>query len=329
MSRGIKNSRVYKYLRRIVYEYKAYRVNQDVSVVTLHNYLHNPVRQDFWLRDFIQDRNLLVNSNKKVSVFSVFGSKRMMRLNRDDIKIFIARENVHREQWKDYANNCQDVKSIDLSLGFDYGDTDRYMRFPLWIMWLFPPEVDYAYIKKWCEQINHPTNVSYEERKFCAFLCSHDDIGRREIYDQLSCIDKVDCDGRLFHNNDELKQKYGDDKLRYLRHYRFNLCPENSSAKGYVTEKLFEAISSGCVPIYTGNAGCPPEPDILNEDAIIFIDMLGDNMDSLKRIDTLNSYPTAYMEFAAQPRLKQDAADKIWSYIQDLESRLRILINNE
>ena len=299
---------------------------QDSTQITLHNYLHNPAPQDFWLRDFILSRNLLVHSKKKISIFSVFGSKWMMHLNRDDIKIFIARENVHREQWKDYANNCLDVKSIDLSLGFDYGDSERYMRFPLWIMWLFPPDVNYDYIKQWCERINHPMNVSYDDRKFCAFLCSHDDIGRREIYDQLSGIDKVDCDGRLFHNNDELKQKYEDDKLRYLRNYRFNLCPENSSAKGYVTEKLFEAISSGCVPIYTGNAGSSPESGILNEDAIIFIDMPGDNKEPLKRITALNSSHTAYMEFAAQPRLKQDAADRIWSYIQDLEYRLKKLI---
>ena len=203
------------------------------------------------------------------------------------------------------------------------------MRFPLWIMWLFPPDVDYAYIKEWCEQINHPTNVSYGDRKFCAFLCSHDDIGRREVYEQLSTIGRVDCDGRLFHNNDDLKSKYNDDKLRYLRNYRFNLCPENSSSKGYVTEKIFEAIASGCVPIYTGNDGCPPEPDIINSDAIVYIDMLGDNAKVLKTIQSLNNDRDTYMEFAAQPRLKQDAADKIWSYIQDLESRLRILINNE
>lgn len=319
---------ILKPIKRSYHRVERYFVDQEKSSITLHNYLRRPAAQDFWLRDFIQARNLLGESNKKISVFSVFGSKWMMRLNRDDIKIFIARENVHREQWKDYANNCLDVSAIDLSIGFDYGDTERYMRFPLWIMWLFPPDVDYSYIKDWCERINHPKNSSYENRKFCAFLCSHNDIGRKDVYEQLSSLDKVDCDGRLFHNNDELKQIYGDDKLRYLLNYRFNLCPENSSAKGYVTEKIFEAIASGCVPIYTGNEGIPPEPEILNSDAIVYIDMPGDNKEALKRIQSLNNDKDAYMAFANQPRLKPDAADHIWAYVQELETRIKSLIAN-
>lgn len=326
MNKNIKKLKIYKKLRRFYAELKAYKVAQEPSGVTMHNYLATPAPQDYWLRDFILHRGLLDSSNKTISIFSVFGSKMMMRLNRDDIKIFIARENVHREQWTDYVDNCLDVKSIDLSLGFDYGDTERYMRFPLWIMWLFPPDVDYAYIKKWCAQINHPTNVSYDDRKFCAFLCSHDDIGRREVYDQLSTIGKVDCDGKLFHNNDDLKEKYDDDKLRYLRNYRFNLCPENSSANGYVTEKIFEAIASGCVPIYTGNDRNAPESDIINPDAGVYIDMPGDNKEALKKIQLLNNDKDVYMAFAVQPRLKPDAAEHIWTYIQELEKRLRKLI---
>lgn len=317
---------VLKPIKRDYHRVERYYVNQEKSPVTLHNYLHKPTKQDFWLRDFIQARNLLSGSKKKISIFSVFGSKWMMRLNRDDIKIFIARENVHREQWVDYANNCLDVSSINLSLGFDYGDSERYMRFPLWIMWLFPPTVDYQYVKEWCERINHPKNSSYADRKFCAFLCSHDDIGRREVYDQLNSIGRVDCDGRLFHNNDELKQLYGDDKLRYLEAYRFNLSPENSSAKGYVTEKIFEAIASGCVPIYCGNDGNAPESDILNPDAILYINMPSDNLDALTRIAELNADEAKYMQFASQPRLLPDAADRIYAYIQELENRLKILI---
>lgn len=70
------------------------------------------------------------------------------------------------------------------------------------------------------------------------------------MYGQYSTIGRVDCDGKLFHNNNDLKQVYHDDKLEYLRRYRFNLTPENTNHKDYVTEKLFEAIASGCIPIF-------------------------------------------------------------------------------
>ena len=320
--------KAFKRTRKFIRLLRKYRVPQDPSQITIYNYPNRPVRFDLWLRDFIEHHKLLDGSKKKIGVFFPFGHKWMMRLNRSDIKIFIARENIHREQWVDYAQNALDVPSLDLSLGFDYGDTDRYMRFPLWIMWLFPPTVTFEDIKEWCKQVDSPENKSYKDRKFCSFLCSHDDIGRDEIYEQLASVGRVDCDGRYKHNNDELKQKYNDDKLLYLQHYRFNLCPENSSDVGYVTEKLFEAVHSGCVPIYSGNGGENPEPDIINPYAIIWVDLFKDNAEALKQIAALNSDEAAYMKFANQPRLMPDAAERIWGYIQELERRLRTLIND-
>lgn len=39
-----------------------------------------------------------------------------------------------------------------------------------------------------------------------------------------------------------------------LASYRFNLCLENTHVRGFVTEKLWEAIRAGCVPIYYGSS---------------------------------------------------------------------------
>ena len=36
--------------------------------------------------------------------------------------------------------------------------------------------------------------------------------------------------------------------------YKFSLCFENCEAVGYVTEKIFDSMFSGCIPIYMG---CP------------------------------------------------------------------------
>ena len=40
------------------------------------------------------------------------------------------------------------------------------------------------------------------------------------------------------------------DKIEWLKSYKFNICFENSSYPGYLTEKLFDAFMGGCVPIY-------------------------------------------------------------------------------
>ena len=44
-----------------------------------------------------------------------------------------------------------------------------------------------------------------------------------------------------------------DDKIRTIRHYRFCFCYENiKDIDGYVTEKIFDCFTAGCVPIYWG-----------------------------------------------------------------------------
>lgn len=44
-----------------------------------------------------------------------------------------------------------------------------------------------------------------------------------------------------------------DDKIRTLRNYRFNFCYENiKDLEGYVTEKIFDSFTAGCIPVYRG-----------------------------------------------------------------------------
>ena len=43
-------------------------------------------------------------------------------------------------------------------------------------------------------------------------------------------------------------------KLEFLKNSNFNLCYENCNADYYVSEKIWEAISAGCLPIYYANA---------------------------------------------------------------------------
>ena len=44
-------------------------------------------------------------------------------------------------------------------------------------------------------------------------------------------------------------------KLEFLSQFTFNLCFENSQAPGYLTEKPFDALIAGSVPIYEGDPG--------------------------------------------------------------------------
>ncbi len=42
-------------------------------------------------------------------------------------------------------------------------------------------------------------------------------------------------------------------KLPCLQQYRFNICLENTrNTTGYITEKIFDAMQAGCIPVYAG-----------------------------------------------------------------------------
>lgn len=42
-------------------------------------------------------------------------------------------------------------------------------------------------------------------------------------------------------------------KLEILKNYHFNLCFENTNTDYYCTEKIWDSIKAGCLPIYYGN----------------------------------------------------------------------------
>lgn len=58
-----------------------------------------------------------------------------------------------------------------------------------------------------------------------------------------------------------------EDKMITLRNYKFSLCFENAEFEGYVTEKIFDSLFAGCIPIYLG---APDIKDYVPEN--VFID---------------------------------------------------------
>ena len=245
-----------------------------------------------------------------------------------DLRIFVARENLHKPGMKRWEHQFLNDNRFQLSIGFDNLEHDQYLRIPFWMTWnTFQPTDTYKEIKERVLHMNNPLNHSYDNRKFACFLCSHSDPGRQHLYDRLSSIDRVDCDGRGMHNNDTLRMIHKDNKLSYLRDYRFNLTPENSNDPYYCTEKLMEAFQAGTVPIYFG-CNNNPEPDVINSKAIVFIMQAEIPENQLKLISELNSSKDSYMEFATQPCLLPDAENVIWGYYEQLEDKLKEIIKN-
>lgn len=303
------------------------------------NFWDGQAANEIWFTGFLKSHGILDSHPKARFAFcSALGDVRLLLIDEllypftnNRKRIFYSGENVHHSVFKDYNNNLLDRHSIDLSLGFDYIDDIRYMRFPLWLLEMFSPDATEEDIKKTCEYLSHP-NPETTRNRFCALVAGNSTMlgtssleMRTDMVNRLNTIAPVDCAGKLLHNTDELKTRFNDNKAEFLKQYRFYICPENASVEGYVTEKLFHCIGSGCVPIYWGAAG-NPEPDVLNHDAILFWDPDGDNNTVLQRIADLQYNPQQYKDFFSQPRLQPDAWQVVAGYFERLEKHLNGLL---
>lgn len=77
---------------------------------------------------------------------SVFGPREHIRQSRATVKIFFSGENTRR--FKAYKDHC--LKDVDLSLGMEYIDHEKFIRFPLWLTYLFlPTSLKKKFSKRW------------------------------------------------------------------------------------------------------------------------------------------------------------------------------------
>lgn len=162
-------------------------------------------------------------------------------LNYDCVKILFSGENIRT-----------DYNLVDYTLDYDYMDFgDRHLCVPLFYL-LYNP-LQYGTNSMDSKNRNIDTQSLRQRNKFCAILVSNGGrkrtLFRNLAFEKLNAYKKVDSGGS-WNNNIGYKVSA---KITWLRNYKFNICFENSSYPGYLSEKLYEAYISGCIPIYWGD----------------------------------------------------------------------------
>lgn len=314
----------WKFRKQIEQSFKAQQTQNHGAQIQFYNWWPDDSHSR-WLHDFIVLRGLLDNTNKTIALCSVFDDKSILEHVDTDIRIFFSGENLHNPRHAQYADYMlSGKKPFDLGLGFDCFEHENYLRFPLWLTYMFAPNVTEEDIRKRCNELRFPQVDN--KTKFASLIARYDWNGvRTEIVESIKNLGFVDCPSALLHNDDTLQNQFKDDKTAYLMQYKFNICPENTNAYGYVTEKLFEAISAGCIPVYLGSYNTP-ESKILNPNAIIFWDKENYGEKALEQIRDLYLHPDRMREFMGQPRLLPGAEEEILLMINDLKSRLMALL---
>jgi len=97
------------------------------------------------------------------------------------------------------------------------------------------------------------TKIAAKKRLCCAFLSSAMDLsGRQRLMTELMDYLPVDSFGRFKRNRRLFRDKGVATKLRVMSRYRFTFAFENAIDPDYVTEKLFQPLAVGSIPVYLG-----------------------------------------------------------------------------
>lgn len=144
----------------------------------------------------------------------------------------------------------------DYGAGYDYIEFgDRYKRFPLWIHDY--PRIDFTETKVF--QTPAPSkeeayNILKKKTRFCSFVVSNNRVAqatRIQFFHLLSTYKQVSSGGKVLRN---VEGEEAGNKGLLEQNSKFAIVFENTSQRGYNSEKLMHTFPSNLLPIYWG---CP------------------------------------------------------------------------
>ncbi|PAF45293.1 glycosyltransferase family 10 [Helicobacter sp. 11S02629-2] len=250
---------------------------------------------DFW-DDFKEDFNLLHNAlsynydlvhdskNPEVVFCSVFGSS---ALEYKCKRIIYIGENI-----------CPNFNAYDYALSFErLSYMDRHLRVPHYIWKGF-----FDLQKDEYKSLRLRDDRAMLDRKFCNIIYSNDfniESMRMDTLHSFSKYKQVDSGGRAANNiGGPVK-----DKIAFQSGYKFSLAIENSSHKGYVTEKIMDAFLAGSVPIYWGASDVNLD---FNKESFINLNDFANLESALEYIKKLDSDDALYLKMLRANPLNND-----------------------
>ena len=127
-------------------------------------------------------------------------------------------------------------------------------RFDLTMTYRLDSDVPVPYINEWIYgQLRRPPAPKTENATAVIFLSNmRENSGRSSYITELMKYIRVDSYGK-WKPNRVLQQDTGKEtKLDTIARYRFSLAFENSLSQDYVSEKFFDSLIAGSVPVYLG-----------------------------------------------------------------------------
>jgi hypothetical protein len=238
---------------------------------------------DFW-PDFDKSQNFFINmlsnyfdvqivSNPDFLFFSNYGSA---HLSYTCIKIFYTGESTP-----------PDYLQCDYSISFELEENDRNLRLPLYFL--------YGDVNEILSPKKPFSEIRNQHNRFCNMVVSNGDSKKRiDFFHQLSKYKQVDSGGRFLNNIGG----HVEDKKKFISSYKFTFAFENIIYPGYTTEKVFEPMLCGSMPIYWGN----PKVNLdFNTKSFVCWDDYGSDEAVINRIIELDQNDSLYEEVYMEP----------------------------
>lgn len=179
-------------------------------------------------------------------------------------------------------------KDCDWAFSSHYINNSRHYRLPI-----------YAYMNEDVAQLTidkkEPQKILAEKTGFCNFIYSNPACkARNNFFKHLCQYKKVDSAGRLMNN----VSYRVDNKIEFLKKYKFTIAFENSEYNGYTTEKIYEPFLANSIPIYWGN---PLVSKDFNTKAFLnYYDFPSEDA-LIKQIIEIDNDDNLFMEYISQP----------------------------
>lgn len=194
------------------------------------------------------------------------------------------------------------------AMTFDHENSPKHYRLPLYVVDMHGAMLEgftNSHLK--ITNVEHDYEKDYDMRDFCSFVVSNP---RQEMRNAMFHLTnehrRVHSAGPHLNNMGAIlprdKLKY---KLEFLNNYRFNICFENGSQPGYVTEKILNAFQTKTMPIYWGS---PTVGRDFNTNAFINVHNFATLNDVVKYVAHLDSPAgkTEYLDIIERPAFKNN-----------------------
>jgi hypothetical protein len=214
-------------------------------------------------------------------------------------------------------------KDGDYHLSFDPSRYDlKNVRLPLWYIYInfhnlqnqknpIPAvTVDEINYNKWSET---------KRDKFCVAPFSAVHKNRVDFFNLLNTYKQTHGFGLPFGNGDNDRNQLR--KYNAICTFRFAMAFENTMKLGYVTEKLFQAKTAGCIPIYWGDSYCLSD---FNPEAFIYVNNFSSPQECLEYVKYIDSNEHLYQKMKNAPLFKYDIVESLNSIKKQLKETITL-----